>query len=64
MKPETIAGLAMLGAAAFGAATDTRTLDRPPLERARVMADVSAWPGWATVAGLGLLYVGSRGGRK
>lgn len=64
MKPETLAGLALLGAAAFGAATDTRTLDRPLLERARAMADVSSWPGWATVAGVGLLYVGARGGRK
>lgn len=26
--------------------------------------DVTAWTGWATVAGVGLIYAGSRGPRK
>jgi hypothetical protein len=64
VKPETIAGLTLVAVAAFGVATDTRSLDRPAPERALNMLKLDWWPGWATVAGVGLLYVGTRGVRK
>jgi len=53
-------GATTLGAALVGAAA-AAAIERG---RARVMLEVNAWPGWATIAGIGLLYVGARGARR
>lgn len=55
LDPMLLAGAALVGA---GVVASWRR------GRPAAALDVTAWTGWATVAGVGLIYAGSRGARR